>query len=179
MIKICFYSHTIDYAGTWRSHEKIFENINREIFDPYIMYWDECKYNNRLEILKNKFGSDRFIPFKRSVDKTGPELGYTPKNNNFKEIVIENMGNMDVSLSADKYDNFCEVNRGTGKKLEESCNNLTKENCNKVSCCVHINGSKCVAGSKNGATYRTEKNGDKISVDYYYYKNKCAGNCPK
>lgn len=102
-----------------------------------------------------------------------------PKNNNFKEIVIENMGNMDVSLSADKYDNFCEVNRGNGKKLEESCNNLTKENCNKVSCCVHINGSKCVAGSKNGATYRTEKNGDKISVDYYYYKNKCAGNCPK
>jgi glycosyltransferase involved in cell wall biosynthesis len=86
MIKICFYSHTIDYAGTWRSHEKIFENINREIFDPYIMYWDECKYNNRLEILKNKFGSDRFIPFKRSVDKTGPELGYTPKNNNFKEV---------------------------------------------------------------------------------------------
>ena len=86
MIKICFYSHTIDYAGTWRSHEKIFENLNREIFDPYIMYWDECRDNNRLEILKNKFGSDRFIPFKRSIEKSGPESGYTPKNNNFKEI---------------------------------------------------------------------------------------------
>jgi len=103
----------------------------------------------------------------------------SPKNHTVKEIVIENMSNLDASLSNNKYDNFCEIHEGSSKKLEESCNNLTRDNCNKVSCCVYINSNKCVAGSKNGPTYRTEKNGDKINVDYYYYKNKCFGTCPK
>ena len=29
--KIAFYSHSIDYAGTWRSHERILLNLNQEI----------------------------------------------------------------------------------------------------------------------------------------------------
>lgn len=94
MIKICYYSHTIDFAGTWRSHEKIFENIDRSKFDPYIMYWDESPHNNRLDILKQKFGSDRFIPFKRSLEKTGASQGYAPVFNNFKEVAIKN--NFDI-----------------------------------------------------------------------------------
>ena len=65
------------------------------------------------------------------------------------------------------------------RNLEESCNKLTYDNCNKVSCCVHINGDKCVSGTKLGPTIKREKNKDKINVDYYYYKNKCLGNCSK
>jgi len=105
-------------------------------------------------------------------------LGIFPKNHN-NEVIIETMENANSSLNTDKYEDFCKIHDGSSHTLEESCNNLTAENCNKVSCCVHINGNKCVAGSKNGATYKTEKNGEKIDVDYYYYKNKCVGNCPK
>ena len=32
-IKILFYSHTIDFAGTWRSHERVLLMLNKEIFD--------------------------------------------------------------------------------------------------------------------------------------------------
>jgi hypothetical protein len=94
---------------------------------------------------------------------------------------IENMENLDSSLNMDKYEDFCKFHEGPGSrsKLEKACNNLTKDNCGKVSCCVHINGNKCVAGSKNGHTYKTDQHGDKIQVDYYYYKNKCVGTCPK
>jgi hypothetical protein len=35
-----------------------------------------------------------------------------------------------------------------------------------------------VGGSKDGPTYQT-KNGEKINIDYYYYKEKCFGKCPK
>ena len=102
---------------------------------------------------------------------------FFPKNQTHN--LIESMGNADNSLSMDKYDDFCKVHNGKNHMLEESCSKLTYENCNKVSCCVHINGNKCVSGSNAGTTYKTDKNGDKINVDYYYYKNKCTGNCPK
>ncbi len=98
--------------------------------------------------------------------------------NNQTLFIIENMDNLDNSLT-NLENSFCEIHKASSGKLEESCNNLTKDNCNKVSCCVHINGNKCVAGSNNGHTYKTDKNGEKIHVDYYYYKNKCVGNCPK
>lgn len=90
MIKICFYAHEIDYAGTWRSHEKIIECLDRNIFDPYIMYWEDSIYNNRLEIIKNKFGKNILIPFSRSQEKDGKETGYSPKKTNFKEVALDN-----------------------------------------------------------------------------------------
>jgi len=82
-------------------------------------------------------------------------------------------------IDMNKYNNFCKMYEGNSTQLEPACNKLTAQNCNKVSCCVHINGNKCVAGSKNGSTYKTDKNGNNINVDYYYYKNKCTGKCPK
>jgi hypothetical protein len=105
--------------------------------------------------------------FSRSTNNT-----YKESMNNLNEIV-------DKKIVMDKYSNFCKMYQGNSNQLETACNKLTTENCNKVSCCVHINGKKCVAGSQNGSTYKSDKNGDKINVDYYYYKNKCTGKCPK
>ena len=93
-----------------------------------------------------------------------------------KTVTIETMNNLKLP-TMDKYDDFCKSHIGSTDKLETSCNNLTKTNCNEVSCCVNLNGNKCVAGNENGPTYKTEKTGDKINMDYYYYKNKCYGNC--
>lgn len=85
-IKIIYYSHEVDYAGTWRAHEAIVESINKNIFDPYVMYWDECPNNPRLEDVRKMIGSDHVISFKRSKEKTGPEKGYTPLWTDFHEV---------------------------------------------------------------------------------------------
>lgn len=84
-IKIAFYSHTIDYAGTWRSHERVFEAIDRTKFDPYIFYWTNEPLNNRLDILKTKYRKS-LVPFWRKKEKLGPETGYRPTESNFADV---------------------------------------------------------------------------------------------
>ena len=74
---------------------------------------------------------------------------------------------------------FCEKHRSSGINREEECNKLTKDNCSKTTCCVYINNSKCVAGTANGALYKT-KNGEKINVTTFDHNGKCFGNkCKK
>jgi len=85
-IKIVFYAHSIDYAGTWRSHENIALNLS-DRFDPYIMYWPSNPKNTRLDIVRNS--PVPLIPFQRSLEKTGPDQGYTPLDTDFAEVVKE------------------------------------------------------------------------------------------
>lgn len=85
-IKIIYYSHEIDYAGTWRSHERIIESLNKDIFEPYVLYWDECPTNTRLDVVEGIVERDHLLPFKRSKEKTGPEKGYTPLWTDFHEV---------------------------------------------------------------------------------------------
>jgi cytoskeletal protein RodZ len=80
-----------------------------------------------------------------------------------------------TSINMSPVDDFCKSNSAS---LKESCNKLTKKNCNSTSCCVILNGKKCVAGNQDGPTFKTES-GEDVTVDYYYYQNKCYGNsCP-
>jgi hypothetical protein len=108
-------------------------------------------------------------------------LDITGLNLNAKEAPKKLMQTVTIESmnvpSMDKYEDFCKSHEGNTNKLEGSCNKLTKNNCDEVSCCVYLNGQKCVAGNANGPIYKTEKTGEKINVDYYYYKNKCYGNC--
>ncbi len=85
MIKILFYSHTIDYGGTWRSHERIFDAINRDEFDPYIFYWPDEPNNNRLDVLRDKIEPHRLIPFARTAKKLGANTGHNPVESNFAD----------------------------------------------------------------------------------------------
>ena len=49
-IQIGFYSHTIDFAGTWRSHERVAQEIEKDSrFKTYIFYCENIK-NDRLEV---------------------------------------------------------------------------------------------------------------------------------
>ena len=59
-IKILFYSHTIDYGGTWRSHERILLNLNPDLFDVYVFY-NPNQDNNRLDYLKTKLIKCRWV----------------------------------------------------------------------------------------------------------------------
>jgi len=51
------------------------------------------------------------------------------------------------------------------------CKSIQNEsNCTATSCCIFLNGKKCVGGSKRGPTYHT-KNGEDIDVKYYAYRD--------
>ena len=91
---------------------------------------------------------------------------------------FSNNSESDLDFSTNPSDSFCKSHEGASDTLEKSCNNLTNNNCNSVSCCISLNGSKCVAGKQNGPTFQTDPSGNKINFDYYYYQNKCYGNCP-
>ena len=85
-IKILFYSHTIDYAGTWRSHERILLNLDKNLFQPYVVYRPNAD-NNRLDYLIKNLGSDFVIPFNATNEKTGPDGGYSFVNTDFFDVV--------------------------------------------------------------------------------------------
>jgi hypothetical protein len=79
------------------------------------------------------------------------------------------------SINMSPVDDFC---KSSSDSLKESCAKLTKKNCNETSCCIVLNGKKCAAGNQDGPTFKTDS-GEDITVDYYYYQNKCYGNnCP-
>ena len=84
-IKILFYAHQVDFAGTWRSHERILLNLDSDKFDVYVFY-NPDQINNRLDYVISKLGESRVIPFKASKEKLGAEVGYPYKDNNFSEL---------------------------------------------------------------------------------------------
>lgn len=67
---------------------------------------------------------------------------------------------------------------------DEWCQSLLSgKNCTSTSCCVLLNGTKCVGGTSKGPTFLT-RNGKKVNFDYFEYKSrddgtvKCRGKCP-
>ena len=107
---------------------------------------------------------------------------YTSPPKLIQEITVETMQNANILLDADKLNinpssGFCESYLENTSQLESACNKLTKTRCLETDCCVYTSSLKCSAGSSNGATYKTDTNGEPIINDYYYYKNKCYGNC--
>ena len=97
---------------------------------------------------------------------------------------MDNMGERDLSgniihlndnshtnIKVDPAGDFCTVRKGSSYTLMESCGKLTNQNCNLTSCCVVLNGKKCVPGNKDGPIFKSLK-GKPIEIDYYYYQNK-------
>jgi len=101
-----------------------------------------------------------------------------PVTKQLKEVVTIEKMTTNTDLKYDNAASFCTShdNLPSGSTLEDSCNNLTNENCNSVSCCVLMNGEKCVAGDAQGPTFKTETDGTKRNIDFYYYQKKCYGN---
>jgi len=112
-------------------------------------------------------------------DSKNPSTSTSTKQ--LKEVVtIETMttpDNSKIDLQMDSSMSFCQNHEyfPSGSTLEKSCDGLTNENCKSVSCCILLNGEKCVAGGASGPTFKTETDGTKRNVDYYYYQKKCYG----
>lgn len=100
-------------------------------------------------------------------------MNWSIENDNDPEleqvVTIEKLTNME------KKNGFCKSNSNDSQKLEKKCNQLSKKNCNVVDCCVYLNNSKCVAGDSSGPKFLTDKEGNDINIDTYYFKNKCHG----
>jgi archaellum component FlaF (FlaF/FlaG flagellin family) len=88
---------------------------------------------------------------------------------------LQNNNDTNTTINLNPVSDFC---KSSSDSLKTSCSKLTKKNCNTTTCCVMLNGEKCVAGNQDGPTFKTES-GEDINIDYYYYQNKCYGNsCP-
>jgi hypothetical protein len=88
---------------------------------------------------------------------------------NFRESFITN------NTSSNLADSFCANEIKSQSGLNSKCEKLTEQNCNSTSCCVWLNGQKCVAGGIKGPTFNTDDNGKTKTFDNYYYKNTCYG----
>lgn len=98
-------------------------------------------------------------------------LNLNDPNISKKLLQVVTIEGLDTILSPNKA--FCEVNKGF--KLEQSCNDLTKQNCGLTSCCVWTSDNKCKAGNQSGPIFNSNSNGKTNSLDYYYFQNKCYG----
>jgi hypothetical protein len=104
-----------------------------------------------------------------------------PESKLVQEVVVEGLDIMEENnekLKMQPSESFCESYLGNSSELESACSQLTESNCNQTKCCVYLNGGKCVAGDVNGPTYKTDSNGQLITIDSYYYLGKCQGKCP-
>ena len=115
------------------------------------------------------------------INSIGLNLNEESKPKKLLQVVtVEALENLSTDMPMNPSEAFCEVHKGSGGSLDESCRKLTRENCNDTSCCVWTNNQKCAAGGVDGPTFNTDTNGATKQLDYYYFQGKCYGTgCPK
>lgn len=115
-----------------------------------------------------------------AINATGVDLNVPkPESTLVQQVTVETFetNNEEIPIVSSS-EIFCESYLGNSIDLEKGCNELTESKCGQVKCCVYGN-NKCVAGNMSGPTYKTDKDGKLITMDYYYYLGKCHGtNCP-
>jgi hypothetical protein len=114
-------------------------------------------------------------------------------NPNSKTVIIETFDNMDsmdsmdstvnpsVSLDAKLKNGFCKSHLGKPAELETECGKMSKDACTATSCCAWASmdsKESCVSGNKHGPIFKNGSDGAPKTLDYYYFENKCKGNCP-
>ena len=90
----------------------------------------------------------------------------------------DNADDLDAKLKA----GFCKTHLGKPAELETACGNLSKQSCSATSCCVWAkmdSKESCVSGNQHGPIFKNGTNGAPKTLDYYYFENKCSGNCPE
>jgi hypothetical protein len=109
---------------------------------------------------------------------------------NSKTVIIEtfdNLGqssddtNASDSLDAKMKAGFCKSHLGKPVELETECGKMSREACTATSCCAWASmdsTESCVSGNKHGPTFKHGLDGAPKTLDYYYFENKCKGNCP-
>ena len=112
---------------------------------------------------------------------------------NSKTVIVETFDNMDTNDANDANDanddsldtklknGFCKSHLGKPAELETACGKLSKNSCTATSCCAWArmdSTESCVSGNKHGPIFKHGPDGAPKTLDYYYFENKCKGNCP-
>jgi hypothetical protein len=123
----------------------------------------------------------QIVYVQHGVDITGS--GRSGKNS--QTVIVEpfdgaiaNANKLDSLLEA----GFCKTHLGKPAELETACGKMSKHSCTATSCCVWAkmdSKESCVSGNQHGPIFKTHKNGAPKTLDYYYFENKCTGNCPE
>lgn len=104
-------------------------------------------------------------------------------------VIVETFDNADSAAANDAMDSldaklkagFCKSHLGKPAELETDCGKLSKDSCTSTSCCVWAkmdSKESCVSGNQHGPIFKNGTNGSPKTLDYYYFENKCSGNCP-
>ena len=101
-------------------------------------------------------------------------IGAIHSPSNKVPIMIDSCSTLGFLNSEFKTD-ICTTHAGDNITINKKCQELSATNCTLPSCCVLVNGT-CMAGNNNGPTFGTH-NGMTIDYNYYYYKDKCYGDC--
>jgi hypothetical protein len=85
------------------------------------------------------------------------------------------------NITQDSMD-FCKNIKLTEDDRDDICKKMSTEKCMESPCCVSIGKNKCVYGDETGpwipSNYSTkDSSGMTMHQDFYYYQNKCYGNC--
>jgi len=111
------------------------------------------------------------------VDISGS--GRTGKSS--QTVVVEPFLPGSDSLDAKLKAGFCKSYLGKPAELETECGKMSKNSCTATSCCVWArmgSAESCVSGNEYGPIFKNNPNGSPKPMDYYYFENKCSGNCP-
>lgn len=115
-----------------------------------------------------------------------------------KTVIVETFDNADMSSDNAAHDNadmssdkdtldaklkagFCKSHLGKPAELETECGKLSKHSCTVPSCCVRASMNSvesCMSGNRHGPIFKHGTAGAPKTLDYYYFENKCKGNCP-
>lgn len=110
-------------------------------------------------------------------DAIGSTVNDTP---GAKTVVVETFDNAE-SLDAKMKAGFCKSHLGKPAELETSCSQLSKNSCMATSCCVWASmnsNESCMSGNRHGPIFKHGTSASPKTLDYYYFENKCSGNCP-
>lgn len=97
------------------------------------------------------------------------------KGTETRQIIVEGFDGLN-SNDSDGSKSFCEKYQSDLTVLDKQCQKFNKDACNIPSCCVWLNGEKCVSGSISGPTFKSDKDDNDIEIKNYYHQGQCYGN---
>ena len=118
-------------------------------------------------------------------DNINSDLGKSPAG---RTVIVETFDTMSQdqdqpteSLDSKLRAGFCKSHLGKPAELETACGKLSKHSCTATSCCAWAKMNSvesCVSGNRHGPIFKHGPDGAPKTLDYYYFENKCKGNCP-
>jgi len=115
-------------------------------------------------------------------DNINSDLGKSPAG---RTVIVETFDTMtqdqDQPTESLLRAGFCKSHLGKPAELETACGKLSKHSCTATSCCTWAKMNSvesCVSGNRHGPIFKHGPDGTPKTLDYYYFENKCKGNCP-